>query len=188
MPLERPYRRAPRTASPTSRQRAAPRRDHHGRQRPLGEAAPAAARRRASHAASRRCARRCAHAIERGVEYLTLFAFSSENWRRPAGRGVDPDGPLPARARAGGREAARERHPLQGRRRLVARSTARIRELIAAGEALTAAQHAAHADGRRQLRRAPGHRAGGAALFRRPSRTASTARRFRRTRSTRTSR
>ncbi len=23
-------------------------------------------------------------AIERGVEYLTLFAFSSENWRRPA--------------------------------------------------------------------------------------------------------
>jgi undecaprenyl diphosphate synthase len=21
--------------------------------------------------------------IERGVEYLTLFAFSSENWRRP---------------------------------------------------------------------------------------------------------
>ena len=22
--------------------------------------------------------------IERGVEYLTLFAFSSENWRRPA--------------------------------------------------------------------------------------------------------
>src|SRR6476659_4589267 len=23
-------------------------------------------------------------AIERGVQYLTLFAFSSENWRRPA--------------------------------------------------------------------------------------------------------
>ena len=23
-------------------------------------------------------------AIERGIEYLTLFAFSSENWRRPA--------------------------------------------------------------------------------------------------------
>ena len=22
-------------------------------------------------------------AIERGIEYLTLFAFSSENWRRP---------------------------------------------------------------------------------------------------------
>ena len=50
-------------------------------------------------------------AIERGIEYLTLFAFSSENWRRPAGRGVDPDGAVPARARAGGREAARERHP-----------------------------------------------------------------------------
>ena len=24
------------------------------------------------------------HCVERGVEYLTLFAFSSENWRRPA--------------------------------------------------------------------------------------------------------
>ena len=44
----------------------------------------AAARRRPPHAASRRCARPCARAIERGVEYLTLFAFSSENWRRPA--------------------------------------------------------------------------------------------------------
>ncbi|MFI4941067.1 MAG: undecaprenyl diphosphate synthase family protein, partial [Burkholderiales bacterium] len=22
--------------------------------------------------------------VERGIEYLTLFAFSSENWRRPA--------------------------------------------------------------------------------------------------------
>ena len=34
-------------------------------------------------AASRRCARPSARAIERGIEYLTLFAFSSENWRRP---------------------------------------------------------------------------------------------------------
>ena len=40
----------------------------------------------AGHRARRRSGarRRRARAIERGVEYLTLFAFSSENWRRPA--------------------------------------------------------------------------------------------------------
>jgi undecaprenyl diphosphate synthase len=32
--------------------------------------------------------------VERGVEYLTLFAFSSENWRRPAERSVLPDAPV----------------------------------------------------------------------------------------------
>lgn len=36
---------------------------------------------RAGVAAARECARACAEA---GVECLTLFAFSSENWRRPA--------------------------------------------------------------------------------------------------------
>ena len=35
-------------------------------------------------AASKRCARSSRACVERGVEYLTLFAFSSENWRRPA--------------------------------------------------------------------------------------------------------
>ena len=49
----------------------------------------------------------------------------------------------------------------------------RIRELIADGEALTAAQHATDADHRRELRRPLGHRAGGAALFRGASRTRS---------------
>ncbi len=29
-----------------------------------------------------------------GVRYLTLFAFSSENWRRPRIRGQRPDGAL----------------------------------------------------------------------------------------------
>ncbi len=38
--------RAPRATFPSARAIAAPRRDHHGRQRPLGEQAPAAARRR----------------------------------------------------------------------------------------------------------------------------------------------
>ena len=50
------------------------------------DAGPSSASCRASpatSAASRRCATRSACA-ERGVEFLTLFAFSSENWRRPA--------------------------------------------------------------------------------------------------------
>ena len=59
----------------------------------------------------------------RGVEYLTLFAFSSENWRRP-GRGSDvPHAALPQGPRAGGGQAPRQRHPLQGDRRPRAPST-----------------------------------------------------------------
>ena len=58
--------------------------------------------------------------IERGIEYLTLFAFSSENWRRPADEVSILMELFAARARAGSRKAARQRHPLQGRRRHVA--------------------------------------------------------------------
>ena len=32
-------------------------------------------------------------AIELGIEYLTIFSFSSENWSRPAERDRRPDGP-----------------------------------------------------------------------------------------------
>ena len=54
---------------------------------------------------------------ERGVEYLTLFAFSSENWRRPADE-VSILMELFLRAlEQEVEQAARERHPLQGRRR-----------------------------------------------------------------------
>jgi undecaprenyl diphosphate synthase len=67
--------------------------------------------------------------------YLTLSRFE-QNWRRPQD-GVDPDGPVPARAGTGGREADEN-----GIRFKVAGDTSRfdprIRELIAAGEALTA--------------------------------------------------
>ena len=70
-----------------------------------------------------------------------------------------------ARARAGGREAALERHSLQGRRRHVAvrpaHSRARRRRRGADGD-----QHAADAHRRRELRRALGHRAGGTQLLR----------------------
>ena len=104
--------------------------------------------------------------IERDIEFLTLFAFSSENWRRPARRSLDPDGPVPARAGAGSGEAPRERHPLQGGRRHVGVRLGESASSIAAGEAQTAAQHAPHADGRGELRRPLGHRAGGAPIFR----------------------
>ncbi len=42
---------------------------------------PRAEGHRAGAAAARECVRACAEA---GIEYLTLFAFSSENWARPA--------------------------------------------------------------------------------------------------------
>ena len=71
---------------------AAPRRHHHGRQWPLGEgaaacrASPATAGRRGGPQGDPRAAG------ESGIECLTLYAFSSENWRRPEPRSRRPDG------------------------------------------------------------------------------------------------
>ena len=61
-----------------------PCRHHHGRQRPLGEGARPAAGRRPP--ARRRCGapRRCAARASSASPMLTLFAFSTENWTRPA--------------------------------------------------------------------------------------------------------
>jgi undecaprenyl diphosphate synthase len=75
--------------------------------------------------------------IERGVEYLTLFAFSSENWRRP------PDEVsilMQLFIRALEQEVAKL-HENGIRFRVIgdiSRFEPRIRELIAAGEARTA--------------------------------------------------
>ena len=62
---------------------AAPRRHHHGRQRALGRRTRAAARR--GPPARRRGAapHRRAAGDDLGIEILTLFSFSSENWSRP---------------------------------------------------------------------------------------------------------
>ena len=73
--------RRPASVAPAARRAAAPRRDHHGRQPPLGTAArPARARRprrrRRGHPGLLR------HAVRRGVPVLTLYAFSRENWAR----------------------------------------------------------------------------------------------------------
>ncbi|TMH21753.1 MAG: di-trans,poly-cis-decaprenylcistransferase [Betaproteobacteria bacterium] len=75
--------------------------------------------------------------IERGVEFLTLFAFSSENWRRPA---EEVSILMQLFLRALEQEVAKLDE--NGIRFKVIGDTARfeprIRELIAAGEALTA--------------------------------------------------
>ncbi len=63
--------------------RSAPCRHHHGRQRPLGQGAPAC---RASPgiAPAREAVRRILRAANKlGIECVTLYAFSSENWKRP---------------------------------------------------------------------------------------------------------
>ena len=76
-------------------------------------------------------------AIARGVEYLTLFAFSSENWRRPAD---EVSILMDLFLRALEQEVAKL-HDNNIRFKAVgdtARFPTRIRELIAAGESLTA--------------------------------------------------
>src|SRR4030095_7696380 len=75
--------------------------------------------------------------IQRGVEYLTLFAFSSENWRRPAD---EVSILMDLFLRALEQEVAKLhengiRFKVVGE---VGRFPGRIRELIASGEALTA--------------------------------------------------
>src|SRR5437899_4359334 len=75
--------------------------------------------------------------VERGVEFLTLFAFSSENWRRPAD---EVSILMQLFIRALEQEVAKLnendiRFKVVGE---ISRFEPRIRELIAAGEALTA--------------------------------------------------
>jgi undecaprenyl diphosphate synthase len=49
----------------------------------------------AGHHAGAKAVRRCIEAaIDQGIEWLTLFAFSSENWRRPAGEVMELTGLL----------------------------------------------------------------------------------------------
>jgi undecaprenyl diphosphate synthase len=77
------------------------------------------------------------NSIERGIEYLTLFAFSSENWRRPA---EEVRILMDLFVRALEQEVAKL-HQNGIRFKAVgdmSRFSPRIRELIAAGETLTA--------------------------------------------------
>jgi undecaprenyl diphosphate synthase len=79
--------------------------------------------------------------VERGVAYLTLFAFSTENWRRPED---EVSILMDLFVRALDQEVAKL-HKNGIRFRIIG-----------------------DADHRRELRRALGHRAGGAALLRAP--------------------
>ena len=76
-------------------------------------------------------------AIEEGVEFLTLFAFSSENWRRPA---EEVSLLMELFGRALEQEVAKL-HANEIRLKVIgdtSRFDRRIGELVAAGEALTA--------------------------------------------------
>ena len=95
---------------------AGARRHHHGRQRPLGGAAPPAARRRASRRHRRRSATPSRPSARLGLEVLTLYAFSVENWKRPRDRSRHADAAAEALPPARARHAAAEQHPLPGHR------------------------------------------------------------------------
>jgi undecaprenyl diphosphate synthase len=76
-------------------------------------------------------------AIERGIEFVTLFAFSSENWRRPP---EEVTLLMELFLRALEQEVARL-HKNEIRFKVIGETTRfdpRIRELVAKGEALTA--------------------------------------------------
>ncbi len=76
-------------------------------------------------------------AIEHGVEFLTLFAFSSENWRRPA----DEVSLLMELFRRALEQEVSRLHDNGIRLRVIGDTTRfdpRVRELVAAGEKLTA--------------------------------------------------
>ena len=98
--------------------------------------------------------------VERGVEYLTLFAFSSENWRRPAEEVAFLMQLFVARARAGGREAAPNGVRFRVDRRPRRASSRRIVPADRAGRSAHRGQHAPDAHHRRELRRPLGHPAG----------------------------
>ena len=123
--------------NPRGRCGSAPRRDHPGRQRALGDRpAPAAGGRapqgRGSGARDRRACARPA------CEYLTLFAFSPRTGAVPPRRCRFLMRLFMSRAAAGSRPAPPQRHPLRVVGDLVALRPAQLQRLIAAAEALTA--------------------------------------------------
>ncbi len=70
------------------------RRHHHGRKRPLGSARGLP--RVAGHRAGAEALRRTVEAApDLGIGVLTVYAFSSDNWRAPAARSVRADEDVP---------------------------------------------------------------------------------------------
>ena len=97
--------------------------------------------------------------VERGIEYLTLFAFSSENWRRPP----DEVSTLMRLFMVALQREVDKLIELGVRMRVVGETFAfdpDLRRLIAQIGAAHRAQHTSASDDLRQLRRALGHRTG----------------------------
>ena len=116
----------------------------------------------AGHREGVRAARQAVRTAGRlGIEYLTLYAFSSENWTRPAAEvsflmrllesSVDEELPEPDREQRPAPGARRDRQPGRGR---AAERRARRRG--------HPAEHGPHAPDRAQLRRPAGAGPGGA--------------------------
>ena len=74
-----------------------------------------------------------------GIRYLTVYSFSSENWRRPGRGGLGPDGPSQALHPQRPRRPATHQRPRPDHRRAGATSSAEIRALLVEAEDLTAA-------------------------------------------------
>ena len=133
-------------------------------------ASPAIAR------ASKRYGRSVRACIDHGVEYLTLFAFSSENWRRPAD---EVSILMQLFMRALEQEVAKlDDNAIRFKvdRRHISFRTEDSRS-DRCRRSRDCGQHAADLDRGRQLRRTLGHRAGGAEAARsRPERRAWTSR------------
>ena len=122
--------------------------------------------------------------VEVGLKWLTVYAFSSENWRRPAARGPLPDELQPEAAAPPSRPVPRAERPdpVHGPSRLARPAIGAARDRRRRGD--DARQHRHDAHDRVQLRRPRRDRRRREADRARPRRRASSApRRSRRTRS-----
>src|SRR5690606_19957603 len=138
---------------------AAPCRDHHGRQRPLGDLpAPATGRRARQGGRGGTCDRGGLRAPRGRVPHAVRLQLRE---LAPAGRrGVGADAAVHFRARTRGDPAAEERHPASRDRRAVGLRAAASRA-DRTGRSAHRRQPSDDADRGRELRRTLGHPAGG---------------------------
>ena len=97
---------------------------------------------------------------DRGIEYLTVFAFSSENWKRPSEEVSGLMGLVLVAVSKYLTKLAERRRAHPHRRRPQRRSPTSCAHAWDQAERSTRAQHAHHAVGGLQLRRPLGHRPG----------------------------
>ena len=105
-------------------------------------------------------------AAELGIEELTVYSFSTENWSRPAEEVAGPDGHVLAADRRRNARAATAKGCACASSAAARASAEQLREQMGWAEELTGAQHAHHAVRGVQLRRPRGDPRRGAALHR----------------------